>query len=59
MGVVFAGYFLWRTERTHSAAAEWRTPEIGAVWPLVLAHFLIDSVAFVAYPLVDLSWLGI
>ena len=59
MGVVFACYFLWRSRRSHSAAAEWRTPEIGAVWPLVLAHFLIDAVAFVAYPLVDLSWLGI
>lgn len=31
----------------------------GRVWPLVLAHFLIDAVAFIAYPLLDLSWLGI
>lgn len=43
MGVVFAWYF----QRT------------GKVWPLVLAHFLIDAVAYIAYPLLDLSWLGI
>ena len=43
MGVVFAWYF----------------HKTGRVWPLVLAHFLIDAVAFVAYPLLDLSWLGI
>lgn len=43
MGVVFAWYY----HRT------------GRVWPLVLAHFLIDAVAFIAYPLLDLSWLGI
>ncbi|WP_066527934.1 CPBP family intramembrane glutamic endopeptidase [Corynebacterium bouchesdurhonense] len=43
MGVVFAYYF-YRT---------------GRVWPLVLAHFLIDAVAYIAYPLLDLSWLGI
>lgn len=43
MGVVFAYYF----HRT------------GRVWPLVLAHFLIDAVAYIAYPLLDLSWLGI
>lgn len=54
MGVVFAGYFLWRTRRGDATA-----PGGGAVWPLVLAHFLIDAVAFVAYPLIDLSWLGI
>ena len=54
MGVVFAGYFLWRTRRGDAT-----TPGVGAVWPLVLAHFLIDAVAFVAYPLIDLSWLGI
>lgn len=43
MGVVFSYYF----HRT------------GRVWPLVLAHFLIDAVAYIAYPLLDLSWLGI
>ncbi|UIZ92047.1 CPBP family intramembrane metalloprotease [Corynebacterium sp. CNCTC7651] len=43
MGVVFAWYF----HRT------------GRVWPLVLAHFLIDAVAYIAYPLLDLSFLGI
>ncbi len=43
MGVVFGWYYL-------------RT---GRVWPLILAHFLIDAVAFIAYPLLDLSWLGI
>lgn len=43
MGVVFAWYF----QRT------------GKVWPLVLAHFFIDAVAYIAYPLLDLSWLGI
>ena len=43
MGVVFAWYF----------------HKTGRVWPLVLAHFLIDAVAFIAYPLLDLSWLGI
>lgn len=36
MGVVFAAWFL-------------RT---GRVWPLVIAHFLIDAVAFTGYPLV-------
>lgn len=43
MGVIFAAYF----------------HKTGRVWPLILAHFLIDTVAFVAYPLLDLSWLGI
>lgn len=43
MGVVFAYYF----------------HKTGRVWPLVLAHFLIDAVAYIAYPLLDLSWLGI
>ncbi|WP_295628145.1 CPBP family intramembrane glutamic endopeptidase [uncultured Corynebacterium sp.] len=40
MGVVFAAWFL-------------RT---GRVWPLVIAHFLIDAVAFTGYPLVA-PWL--
>lgn len=35
MGVIFAAWYL-------------RT---GRVWPLVIAHFLIDAVAFVGYPL--------
>ena len=43
MGVIFAWYYA-------------RT---GKVWPLILAHFFIDAVAFIAYPLLDLSWLGI
>lgn len=43
MGVIFAWYF----------------HKTGRVWPLVIGHFLIDAVAFVAYPLLDLSWLGI
>ena len=43
MGVIFAWYF-HKTSR---------------VWPLILAHFFIDAVAFIAYPLLDLSWLGI
>ncbi|WP_448852597.1 CPBP family intramembrane glutamic endopeptidase [Corynebacterium sp. 335C] len=37
MGVVFAAWFL-------------RT---GRVWPLVAAHFLIDAVAFLGYPLAE------
>lgn len=43
MGIIFSWYFI-------------RT---GRVWPLVLGHFLIDAIAFTAYPLLDLSWLGI
>ncbi len=45
MGVVY-GLFWWRT---------------GRVWPLVIAHFLIDAVAFVGYSAIggDLSWLGL
>ncbi len=45
MGVVFA----WFYHRT------------GKVWPLVIAHFLIDAVAFVGYSALggDLSWLGL
>lgn len=45
MGVVY-GWFYWRT---------------GRVWPLVIAHFLIDAVAFVGYSALDgdLSVLGI
>lgn len=43
MGVIFAWYF----------------HKTGRVWPLILAHFFIDAVAFIAYPLLDLSWLGI
>ncbi|QPK79033.1 CPBP family intramembrane metalloprotease [Corynebacterium lizhenjunii] len=48
MGVIFA-YFYQRT---------------GRIWPLVLAHFLIDAVAFVGYALLgdvlaDLRWLGL
>ena len=45
MGVVY-GWFYWRT---------------GRVWPLVIAHFLIDAVAFVGYSALggDLSVLGL
>lgn len=45
MGVLFA----WFYHRT------------GKVWPLVIAHFLIDAVAFVGYAVLggDLSWLGL
>ncbi|MCQ4627841.1 CPBP family intramembrane metalloprotease [Corynebacterium sp. CCUG 65737] len=43
MGVVFA----WFYART------------GKVWPLILAHFLIDAVAYIGYLFLDLSWLGI
>ncbi len=45
MGVIFA-YFYHRT---------------GKVWPLVIAHFLIDAVAFVGYAALggNLSWLGL
>lgn len=43
MGVVFACFFA-------------RT---GKVWPLILAHFLIDVVAYVGYLMLDLSWLGL
>ncbi|GAV98392.1 hypothetical protein CS176_2622 [Corynebacterium glutamicum] len=45
MGAVFA-YFYHRT---------------GKVWPLVIAHFLIDAVAFVGYSAIggNLSWLGL
>lgn len=45
MGVVY-GWFYWRT---------------GRVWPLVIAHFLIDAVAFVGYSALggNLSVLGI
>ena len=31
----------------------------GKVWPLILAHFLIDAVAYLGYQLLDLSWLGL
>ena len=33
----------------------------GRIWPLVIAHFLIDAVAFVGYTALggDLSWLGL
>lgn len=43
MGVVFA-FFYHRT---------------GKVWPLILAHFLIDAVAYLGYLFLDLSWLGL
>ncbi|AWB84860.1 CPBP family intramembrane glutamic endopeptidase [Corynebacterium liangguodongii] len=43
MGVVFASFF----HRT------------GKIWPLILAHFLIDAVAYLGYLALDLSWLGI
>lgn len=45
MGLVY-GWFYHRT---------------GRIWPLVLAHFLIDAVAFVGYTALggDLSWLGL
>lgn len=45
MGVVFS-YFFLRT---------------GKVWPLVVAHFLIDAVAFVGYQALggNLGWLGL
>lgn len=45
MGVLFAWYY----HRT------------GRVWPLIIAHFLIDAVAFVGYAALggDLSWLGL
>lgn len=45
MGVVFSYYFY----------------KTGRVWPLVIAHFLIDAVAFVGYSALggNLSWLGL
>ena len=43
MGLVFAYYY----HRT------------GKVWPLILAHFLIDAVAYLGYLFLDLSWLGL
>lgn len=45
MGVVFAYYF----------------HKTGRVWPLVIAHFIIDAVAFVGYSALggNLSWLGL
>lgn len=45
MGVVY-GWFYWRT---------------GRVWPLVIAHFLIDAIAFVGYSALggDLAVLGL
>ena len=43
MGVIFAFYF----HRT------------GKVWPLILAHFLIDAVAYLGYLFLDVSWLGL
>lgn len=43
MGIIFAYYY----HRT------------GKVWPLILAHFLIDAVAYVGYLFLDLSWLGL
>ncbi len=52
MGLVFAYYFqrgLGKDEKY----------QVQRVWPLIIAHFLIDAVAYIAYPLVDLSFLGI
>lgn len=45
MGVIFAHYF----------------HKTGRVWPLIIAHFLIDAVAFVGYSALggNLSWLGL
>ncbi len=43
MGIVF-GFFYYKT---------------GKIWPLVIAHFIIDAVAFVGYLALDLSWLGL
>ena len=43
MGVIFA-YFYHRT---------------GKIWPLILAHFLIDAVAYLGYLFLDLGWLGL
>jgi membrane protease YdiL (CAAX protease family) len=42
MGVVFALFFI-RTRR---------------VWPLIVAHSLLDIVAFVGYSLVPKSWVS-
>lgn len=45
MGMLY-GWFYWRT---------------GRVWPLIIAHFLIDAIAFASYAALggNLSWLGI
>ncbi|RNE50009.1 CPBP family intramembrane glutamic endopeptidase [Corynebacterium alimapuense] len=45
MGVVY-GWFYWKT---------------GRLWPLVIAHFLIDAIAFVGYTAIggNLSFLGL
>lgn len=45
MGVIFAYYF----------------HKTGRIWPLVIAHFIIDAVAFVGYAALggNLSWLGL
>ena len=62
MGLVFAYYFHRGSRESRSAPGEPAEPgehETKRVWPLVIAHFLIDAVAYIAYPLLDLSFLGI
>ncbi|WKD58302.1 CAAX amino terminal protease self- immunity [Corynebacterium capitovis DSM 44611] len=37
----------------------WAFHKTGRIWPLILAHFLIDATAYLGYQLLDLSWLGL
>jgi membrane protease YdiL (CAAX protease family) len=46
MGLVIGAYY-----------QRWKERGEGALWPMVIAHFLIDATVFVGYPLVDLSQL--
>ena len=59
MGLVFAYYFHRGSRSSRSETSDPGEHEIKRVWPLVIAHFLIDAVAYIAYPLLDLSFLGI
>lgn len=53
MGLVFAGYF--RRLRAKADQTESKVGKFAALWPLVVAHFVLDAIIFVGYSLLNLS----
>lgn len=57
MGILFAAFFIWWSRP--KASGEDARPARRRVMPLVIAHFLLDLVAFLGYPLAVVLWPGI
>lgn len=70
MGLVFAGFYVWWSRRPGPSRGAGASADSGAstgsgastrrrVMPLVVAHFALDLVAFLGYPLAAAWWPGL